>query len=452
MMPPIKRLWQAIRQIPLLERVLLIALGALLLPGMLIALSDLIPIPIQLDFTAYYFAAQAMAHGQSPYDPGVQQQLAAAYGSPPLAAYLYPPIFAICLQPLATLPFPIANMVWFGLNLLWLVLAVRCMTRLTPTPALAVAALYVISILTPAVQHTLELGQVNTLLLLLISAALVAIGRRSRGAWWDILGATLLACATAIKLFPAVFVIVLIGYRRGRALIAYGLAILCLFLLGMTAAGGPATTITWATRVLSQSAGGFMTPNNQSLVAAVARLFRPITVDLIPIGGRPHIISLLPLLANEQLGLVLGYTLSAAVGMISIWLLGRRWIRRPAQIDMAEIAFLILSVLVMMPLVWYHYYTLLLIPYSLSLPYALHQRTTGTLVLGSGILVALQRYWRITAYSGTSLAVSFGTLGVLMLWLAFARLMISPSSWAQPAEDLAQLDHPEHRAPHERAA
>ncbi|NTW97996.1 MAG: hypothetical protein HGB28_05545, partial [Oscillochloris sp.] len=125
-------LWLVAHQSPLLERALLVMLGALLLPGLVIAFGDLVPIPTQLDFSAYYLAAQALGHGQSPYDMAVQRDLAAANGNLPVVPYLYPPAFAACVRPLATLPFPLANQIWLALNLLWLLLAAICMAQLLP--------------------------------------------------------------------------------------------------------------------------------------------------------------------------------------------------------------------------------------------------------------------------------------------------------------------------------
>lgn len=424
------------RRIPLPELLLLGILAVLLLPGLIIAAHDLIPLPNQLDFTSYYIAAQALGQGLSPYDPAVQAQLASAYGKLELAAYLYPPVIADILRPLAALPLPMAGLVWFGLNVLWVVLAARCITWLVRLPGYGVVGVCLLSILNPAVHHTLELGQVSSLLLVLISGALLALGRQSRGAWSDVLGGLLLALATMIKLFPAVLALPLIVSQRDRALAAYGLGLLGLIGLGVVASGGPDLTIVWATQVLPRYAGGFLTPNNQSLEAAIARLFQPQVLNLIPLAGRPTRMQMAPLLNAPWLGLLLGYGLSGVIGLSSLWLLARRWRQQARQIELAEAAFLLATVLLIQPLVWYHYYTLLLLGYAVALPHALLQRSTRILLLASGILVASQRYWRINAQLGTPLVVSCGTLGVGLLWLAYARLMRT-SGAAQAPEDLA---------------
>lgn len=412
-----------VRQVPVAERILLVLLGVVLLPGAAIALADLVPLPVQLDFASYYLAAHAIAQGQSPYDLATLEGLAAAHGGLPAVAYLYPPALAVLLRPLAELPFPTVNLLWFGLNLLWLFLAVVWIVRLVPLPRRLLGLACLVAILTPAVHHTLELGQVNALLLVLISGALLAIGRQPRSAWLDLVGGALLACATMIKPFPAVLVIVLVARRRVRALLAYLLGVGLLALLGIIAGGGLQTTVEWATQVLPRYAGGGATPNNQSLEGAIYRLFHPTAVELLPIAGRSASATLAPIVASESLGLLLGYLLSGAVALASLWLLARRWGREPGRIDMAEMAFLLVTVLLVQPLVWYHYSALLLIAYGVSVPHAQRDRVTRVLVLVSAILIGLQRYWRLTGHLGTSLVVSFGTLGVGLLWLAFARLI-----------------------------
>jgi len=171
---------QRMRQVPPLDLALLLILGGVLIPGPFIAFTDLVPLPLQLDFTAYYLAAQAMLRGQSPYDFAVLRALAAEYGDFQVVAYLYPPTFAVILRPLALLSLPVANGVWFALNVLWLVIACIVIIRLVPLPRRVMGLIPVIAVLMPAVHHTLELGQINTLLLVLLAGALWAFGRPVR--------------------------------------------------------------------------------------------------------------------------------------------------------------------------------------------------------------------------------------------------------------------------------
>jgi len=233
-------------------------------------------------------------------------------------------------------------------------------------------------------------------------------------------GGTLLAFATILKLFPAVLVVVLVLQRRLRALLAFVVGLVCFVLLGFLG-GGPQRTVEWAGQIFPRYAGGFGTPNNQSLEGAIYCLFRPIAVDRVPLFGRPSAAVLQPLIDNERMGIVLGYVLGGMVVLVSLWLVGRQWRQQLAGIELPASALLLITVLLVMPLVWYHYYTLLLIAYGIGIPYAQRERSFRLLLFISSIFIAFQRYWRITANLDTPLLVSFGTLGVGLLWVAFAR-------------------------------
>src|SRR5215813_2252777 len=55
------------------------------------------------DFNVYYFAAREMTDGRDPYQQSLGEWV----------AYLYPPLFAELLIPVALLPLPVAAYVWF---------------------------------------------------------------------------------------------------------------------------------------------------------------------------------------------------------------------------------------------------------------------------------------------------------------------------------------------------
>src|SRR5205807_4413986 len=115
--------------------------------------------------------------------------------------YLYPPLFAILVAPLAdpppgvqapwTVPFPVTAALWYGFNVLCLVVAVHWLAatveQLSPDPAVrtqpagcrrwwALRVLPVLACLAP-VGHTLMRGQVGLLLLLLLSGMAVSAVR-----------------------------------------------------------------------------------------------------------------------------------------------------------------------------------------------------------------------------------------------------------------------------------
>ncbi|NJM09126.1 DUF2029 domain-containing protein [Candidatus Gracilibacteria bacterium] len=146
----------SIRRFPL-DALLLVSLFMVLLPGAGLVLLDLIPLKPQLDFATYYLAAQALNAGRSPYDATVIEGLAQQAGVPH-AAYLYPPLFAAVLRPLALLPFPLANALWLIFNLALFLLGVLLLSRLLALPRRWLPLLLLGSLLVPALHHTLELG------------------------------------------------------------------------------------------------------------------------------------------------------------------------------------------------------------------------------------------------------------------------------------------------------
>ena len=125
--------------------------------------------------------------------------------------FIYPPIAAILMTPLALGPYPFWQVVWTA-GLIWAQQSVlkRCgVPRGWPLGLVGIAAVVAIEPL----RTTLGYGQVNTLLMALVVADLLpdAPGVRRR-----IPQGTLIGLAAAIKLTPMLFVVfvLLIGRRR----------------------------------------------------------------------------------------------------------------------------------------------------------------------------------------------------------------------------------------------
>src|SRR5919108_4061569 len=95
---------------------LLIGIACLLLaPGIVLTAADLFPLPPQIDFSAYYLAARALRAGMDPYDPQVLAQLASSAGVSAYTPYIYPPLLAVIVMPLAALPYQSAAAIWLTL-------------------------------------------------------------------------------------------------------------------------------------------------------------------------------------------------------------------------------------------------------------------------------------------------------------------------------------------------
>jgi hypothetical protein len=148
------------------------------------------------DFRCYYLAAQHVARGESPY---------LAEG------YLYPPLLACLLLPLAPLDYVPARWVWFLFSHACLLAAAWLIWRHLGSDSVAACIVAVIWALGAAAGESLELGQIGPQLTFLLAAAYTLAGRR-QGACTGI--------GFALKLIPGALCAILILRRDWRALFA----------------------------------------------------------------------------------------------------------------------------------------------------------------------------------------------------------------------------------------
>lgn len=154
-----------------------------------------------LDLQIYLWGGHAVEHGTMLYDTRALGHW-----------FTYPPFAALTFLPLAHLPAGVAEFLWYLALVAALVFSVRACLGIAgwrPTTRRLGAAVALVAILEP-VWHTFALGQVNLLLLALV---LWDVRRLSLGKWAGI-G---IGVATAVKLTPALFVIVLLLGKQRRS-------------------------------------------------------------------------------------------------------------------------------------------------------------------------------------------------------------------------------------------
>jgi Glycosyltransferase family 87 len=156
------------------------------------------------DFRWYYLAARHVAHGGSPYLS---------------AGYLYPPILAYSLAPLAALEYVPARWIWFLLSHACLLAAAWLIWRHLGADRLAGCVVAIVWALGGAAAESLALGQLGPELTLLLAAS-YTLSPRLRG--------TSIGAGLALKLIPGVVCGVLVLRRDFRALLA---AIAAVFIL-----------------------------------------------------------------------------------------------------------------------------------------------------------------------------------------------------------------------------
>jgi hypothetical protein len=182
------------------------------------------------DFNVYYFAARELMSGHDPYT--------ASLG--PSTTYLYPPLLAELIMPLAMLPLPVAAYLWFLASAGSLAAAAMMCAKLVSgerpdDPAssgfaqprhLLIAGLSALVLLRFALD-TFDMGQVNAIVVCLSVAHVYLFARgKSRAS------AVVLALASAIKLWPALLVLYHISRGRTR------LGVLCSVLIAAVTLGG----------------------------------------------------------------------------------------------------------------------------------------------------------------------------------------------------------------------
>ena len=191
---------------PLVRRRWLLAAAAVLVAAVVVV--AVAPPHHFFDLKVYQGAVRWWLHGKSLYS--YEMPADRRYG------FTYPPFAALCLAPLAVLPFPVAatamaaaNLAAIGVTTWWLVAPLA--TRYGWRPWLVFALAVPLVLVMQPVRQTLTLGQLNVLLALLVLADLRALARGER---WAGVG---IGLATAIKLTPGLFIVYLLVTRRWRA-------------------------------------------------------------------------------------------------------------------------------------------------------------------------------------------------------------------------------------------
>lgn len=165
------------------------------------------------DFKHYW---QASIHARTLGDPYAERLHPTAHDIPGLDPstrfddYIYPPLLAYLLQPLGYLSFPLAQQLWFWLNVGLLGLLVWLCLRLSGSQLARTyyGVTVLLAVLFPPTSICLQLGQLGIITSLLLVMG-VMLGLRSPRAAGIVLG-----FAAAIKIYPALFGFQFVRARR----------------------------------------------------------------------------------------------------------------------------------------------------------------------------------------------------------------------------------------------
>ena len=202
------------------------------------------PAAPQFDFKTLYCAAAVAREGGDYYDLTTLHAMAAHHGLPqPVWPYLYPPFLAEFAAPLTFWPYQACEKGWMivhifagafivasGVKLSRRRDAAKAATPITvhPLHLAAVAGLFHLL----AFRHNLFMGQINVLVLLAISASLVACAAKR-----DALSGMALSLAIVIKMSPAILLLYYAVSRRPRILVACLLCAVVLLLMTLPLSG-----------------------------------------------------------------------------------------------------------------------------------------------------------------------------------------------------------------------
>ena len=234
---------------------------------------------IGVDFHVYYQAARVLQRGGDIYTAGI---------APP---YVYPPLLAMLVVPLAALPVDTATILWKVLQHICLLGAGALLVSMVPARIrpLAGGAL-LLGLLTVPVHDEIQVGESNSLVLLLVVGAVWLIARTERMQpgdtgdmsrnldWGSFNGASiaaglLLALAASIKVLPILLILYLWwrGPRQAAAVATAGFAVLQMLLLALT----PSTAGYWLNQFPALFGQPFPYLDNQSINAFVSRATLP---------------------------------------------------------------------------------------------------------------------------------------------------------------------------------
>ncbi|HBX79738.1 MAG: glycosyltransferase 87 family protein [Propionibacteriaceae bacterium] len=222
--------------------------------------------PSGLDFAVYWRGGHDVLVGLSPY-----RELDSL-------PFTYPAFSAVLFVPFALLPEHIAYVVWQVLIIAALIVATLIVAERSGLDAKVATWLLAGSMLLQPVVRDIQLGQINTVIVLLVVVDLFVLPKRYRG--------LLIGVAAGIKLTPAVFAVLFLFRREWASAlraVAAGLGTILLPALVI-----PADTLLYWTKLIFDPSriGGADYGDNQSLVGVIARAMngsKPPTLVTLPV-------------------------------------------------------------------------------------------------------------------------------------------------------------------------
>ena len=237
------------------------------------------------DFLSYYIAASAIHQGKPLYTLETYESVAGQLDIKTAGLYLYPPTFAVLIQPALLLSPHGASLLWFGVNVLLLLIGVALLLRQNNLRNRQIKfVLLLLPVLFTPVLMNFYLGQVNIILFILIVLVWLTFVRGRRYT-----SGVLLALSVWIKIWPIILIAYFAWKREWKVVIGALVGLLLIGVLTLALAGVGQTTSFFTDRFpeLVQGTEPGRDHLNQSIPGVFAKLFAPSSKYVYPLIWNP---------------------------------------------------------------------------------------------------------------------------------------------------------------------
>jgi len=372
------------------------------------------------DFAAVYTAANVYRLGSDFYDPqlvrekGINQNqvlidtakrlgtLHAHEGFRHIHEFSYPPFTVLLFVPFASLPFRQAAILWQLMSLSCLAVAIWCLYRSIPLSSHTLLVLISIALLFEPLENSLDLGQINLLILALTCIFLMALRTGH-----PVTAGVAIGLAAALRIHPALFLLYLAWQHEWRGFAWGTCTVAACSLLAIQVAGWDAT-VEYVTQIAPKYAVPLAGLTNHSLAAWILNTGS----GLVP-------------LVHEGQWQLLGRMISLGL-LVAAFVILRPADRILAQRVVPESAFLSVILLLVTPNTTINHMVFTLIPLAVLLEQALGAAPQTRLVIGIGtaalLIGAINDYYAHPLLLGRPSVLMGGikTYGLMILaWLSF---------------------------------
>jgi hypothetical protein len=304
----------------------------------------ILDMPEQSDFGTYYYSGKI-----STLQPDLlykhqlwEEVLGGQYRSQ--LPYLYLPVFSVFMQPISSLPYSTAQRVWFWCSISAIIVTLIVM-KLTITSNKIFVLFAILWLFSPSTLDTLFLGQVNTLLAMLLTLA--CIGIRNKSHTIELIAGACLGIVSAVKPFPIGLILYAFIRRRYWYVVGTIFSICLLFTAGLILLP-ISVTKDYFSIILGVSAvsapPGIPIFWNQSVAAFWRKLSIPVDVMLYSS----------PTTNPIWVTIFIGISNLILFGYVVKVLLPQRKFQKH-QFTIHEVSLVLIMMMLLTPITWWHY-------------------------------------------------------------------------------------------------